>query len=698
VPVTESAEDDWEPSVAAGPGGRAWILWDSYRTREGQPAGYDLLLRSYTGGQFSPVRTVSATPFAEMRGDVALDGNGRVWVAWEEGGVHWGKDTGYANPKHAIYLRKGGSLLYGPPNAPKALYRRPRLAVLDNEQWRQPAAALEQAYPEHLQANLFQNPRLGVDGQGGVWVFLRHQVVARGRNAGHLFDYYATALSGEGAAERWLPPVLIPGSTGRQDTVLAAAPAGDGLAVAVVGDGRRLPVGLPENHDISCAILDSNKAPAGRPAFIDFRASADPGIAPPHPAEAADVDRLRAYRASVGGKTYKIVRGDLHRHTEISMDGAIDGTIWDLYRYALDAAAFDFIGVTEHNNGAWLDTDEPETRNTDDLYQWWRIQKSADLFHVPGRFVPLYGYERSINFPLGHRNIFHPRRGVFTLRVPKLHIAERPELIDRDAQNLWSYLRSTGGIGLPHTSGTSMGTDWRLRDDPLEPVTEIYQGDRNSYEEQGAPRAAIPQAIGDGQGGRQPFQKGLVWNALGAGYRMGFIASSDHFSTHISYANLLVPDGVTTRDDIQEALRARRSYASTDNIIVDFRAGPAVQGEILSASESPALRIHVVGTAPLLRVDLIKNNRVIFTRRGSAPNPAELAFDFQDTSGFADTSMSPTSQIEDWRRPETGIRPRPATAESYYYVRVLQSFSAAQPDLEGEIAWSSPIFVQVKGR
>jgi hypothetical protein len=65
------------------------------------------------------------------------------------------------------------------------------------------------------------------------------------------------------------------------------------------------------------------------------------------------------------------------------MDGAIDGSLWDLYRYALNAASFDFIAVTDHNYGAWLDTDEPESKNTDDVYQWWRTQKSGTSFMFP---------------------------------------------------------------------------------------------------------------------------------------------------------------------------------------------------------------------------------------------------------------------------------------------------------------------------
>lgn len=696
INVSQSAEDDWFPAVAAGSAGRAYIAWDSYRATGGGPANYDLMLREYAAGRLGPARAVSQTPYAEMNADVVVDAEDRLWVAWEEGDVNWGKDSGYQNPKHGIYLRQDGARLYGLVNSRTARYRRPRLAVLEGGRWKQPAAELARCYPEFLQPNLFQSPRLGRDAAGRVWLFLRHQVAARGRNAGHMFDYYATTLAGRGAAQRWLAPILLPASTGRQDTVLASAPASGGIAVAVVGDGRHYPVALPINHDVSTLVLEAGGLEAAPPELEPFQPSLPPAFSVTHPEELRQIAAVRSHRVRAAGQTFKIVRGDVHRHTEISADGGADGALWDFYRYALDAAALDFAAVTDHNYGAWIDTDEPEGRNTDDEYQWWRTQKSADLFHLPGRFVPLYGYERSINFPLGHRNIFHERRGVFSYRVPKLNIGQRPELIEKDAQGLWAYLRETRGLGIAHTSGTTMGTDWRLRDDQLEPVTEIYQGCRNAYEDEGSPRAALPSAPGDGRGGVQPFQKGLIWNALGAGYRMGFIASSDHFSTHISYANLLVPDRLTTRADLQAAFRARRTYASTDNLVLDFRAGNVLQGAEMRASASPVFQVYVLGTEPLLKVEVIKNNRILYTR-AVAPGRREASFSFRDTAqfggNFADTSMGPTSQIKDWSRPETGIRPRPPDAPSYYYVRVVQRYSAAEPEREGEVAWSSPIFV-----
>ena len=677
--LTESAEDDWEPAVAADSSGRAWVAWDSYREY-----GFDLLLRSVTADAADAVIEVSSTPFAEMRADVAVDGADRVWLAWEEGSVNWGKDFGYGNARHRINLKKGFRLY--DPRGPRLA----RVAVLENGQWMQTSRSLVGSAPDFLDRRLFQNPRLAADGDGNVWVLLRHQWRPAGRWGGHFFDYYATTW----ADGNWIAPVLLTGSTGRIDTQVAAVAAeGGSLLAAVVGDGRRMPVGLPKHHDVAVVRIDGRAVPGprGRAELEAFAPSEAPGYEPTHGTEEMDLARIRGHRIQLGGQSWKVVRGDLHRHTEISMDGAIDGSLVDAYRYALNAAQLDFLGVSDHNYGQWLDTDEPDDPTSDNEFQFWRTQKSADLFHVPGRFTPLYGYERTPNFPLGHRNIFHAKRGVFSLRVPKLHVRESPELIESDPPKLWAYLRRTGGIGIPHTPATTMGTDWKRRNDEVIPVTEIYQGDRNSYETQGGPRAALPDDPGPGSAGLAPHQRGLVQNALGVGYRMGFIASSDHYSTHISYANLIVPDRVTTREDLLDSFRNRRTYASTDNIVVEFHANGMHQGSVLESSGSPAFTVKVRGTGPIRTVEIVKNNRSVYTHRGTGSD--EVEFEYRDAD-FEDMSMGPTATITDWSRPETGIRPRPDTNESFYYLRIVQSYSEAEPDKEGEVSWSSPIFVK----
>ncbi len=208
---------------------------------------------------------------------------------------------------------------------------------------------------------------------------------------------------------------------------------------------------------------------------------------------------------------------------------------------------------------------------------------------MPPQFVPMFTYERSVAYPHGHRNVMFDHRGVRTL----------PRLVGTDAMcrttdtlMLYDYLKEHNGICASHTSATGMGTDWRDVNPVLEPFVEIYQGHRQSYEYLGAPRSA--RRKGESIGGWQPL--GLVWNALAMQYRLGFEASSDHISTHISYAVALAED--TTRAAILDAFRRRHCYAATDNIIMDVRSGEHLMGDEFDADGPVKLKVFIRGTEP----------------------------------------------------------------------------------------------------
>ena len=114
-----------------------------------------------------------------------------------------------------------------------------------------------------------------------------------------------------------------------------------------------------------------------------------------------------------------------------------------------------------------------------------------------------------------------------------------------------------------------------------------------------------------------------------------------------------------TREAIIEGIRARRAYAATDNILVDFRVNGRLMGEAFVTSDRPKLEARVVGTAPIRKVEVIKNNTYIHTQRGNLP---ELSFTYVDNN----------------------VR----EGESYYYIRVEQQ--------DGELAWASPVWVTYK--
>ena len=285
-------------------------------------------------------------------------------------------------------------------------------------------------------------------------------------------------------------------------------------------------------------------------------------VYPIHPNEKEDIARIRDYEIRSGGKTYKIYRGDTHRHTEFSMDGFNDGSLQQAYRYAIDAASLDYYANTEHNFLGGPDVE----------YHDWLLQQFVEFYDLPGAFTPFFAYERSVRYPNGHRNILFAERGIhpFAISLEEHGLPTFPfataEATARSAnpksvgtKDLYAYLKKNGGISIPHTSSTNMGTDWRDNDPEVEPLVEIYQGDRTSAEYEGAPRASNRGNPRSAPGGFRPA--GFVWNAWAKGYKLGVQAASDHVSTHISYACTIAES--STREGLLDAMRKRHSYGAT---------------------------------------------------------------------------------------------------------------------------------------
>jgi len=402
---------------------------------------------------------------------------------------------------------------------------------------------------------------------------------------------------------------------------------------------------VPQNAEIYTAVVPrSTVQPENDQSGLAPLDEAFAEEIPIHPNEARDVETVRHYTVEADDRRYKIYRGDLHRHSDVSQDFKYDGSLIEIYRYALDVAALDFVAPTDHQSGY------------DQEFTWWQDEKLVDLFHLPGSFTPLYGYERSLPFPNGHRNVFFDHRGVRTLPIP-----EEEKKGEVGAAKLFQYLRSNEGISIPHSSGTSQGTDFRDNDPEIEPLLEVFQGYRASYEYPGAPKAADDHKLLAQRSGYNP--SGYWWEALAKGLKLGVLASSDHWSTHISYACLLTED--FTREGLLDAMRRRHAYGATDNIVLDFQAEVAganyIMGDVIKADTPPKLTIRAIGTDTITQLVIVKNNRFIYTGR---PNDRVVDLEFVD------------------RDFESG--------SNYYYVRVLQE--------TGQLAWSSPIWMETAVR
>lgn len=605
--VSESPAHDWEPVVAVAPSGDATVVWDTYAA-----GNYDVVARTWSNGKLGPQMAIESSGAFASRASARYDSKGRLWVAFDEGDWNWGKD--YGN----LVEENGRGLL---------VRRQVRLAVVDNGRVMEPVAPLAVTVDEDLR-QVFQHPDLMFDGSGRPWLLFRTRVNSPRLTGGGTYRAMWRMLGTSWRDGAWAPAFEFADGFGRIDMTAAMAALRDGsVAVVWQTDGRPWPQARPVRQDIRFAKLSASGAP-GDIALKPYVPSAE-NLRASHPDDAGDAARVRAWRATAGGKTYRIVRGDLHRHTDLSWDGNRDGSLDDAYRYALDAAAFDYLGVCDHQGGDSIP------------YHWWRIQKAVDLFTIKGVFAPLYSYERSLSWPNGHRNVFFATRGRPLLEIPE---AERRG--KAGAAELYAYLKQFGGLTSSHTSATGAGTDWRDSDAQVEPVVEIYQGYRTNYETPAGPRANKGNEA-------SRYRGGFVDKAWEKGIKMGVQSSSDHVSTHISYGGFYVE--AVDRASILAAMQARRTFASTDNMIVETRMGEHFMGSMFSAAAPPPLVVKVRGTRPLAEVEVIRSNKVVYNLPGSG---VEAQFTWNDSA--------------------------PLNGEAWYYVRARQE--------DGQIVWSSPIW------
>ncbi len=655
--------NQWSPAIAAAQDGRIAVAWDSY-----EAGNYDVFVRIWKDGRWGERLVAAGSLQAEKRPALAFDAAGRLWAAWEVSPPRWGKDWG-----PTVKEEERGVALYQ--------NRSVAVQVWDGRGWQVPIQPAAEAFsaPALVRGGQARQARRGnlalpvlaSDPQGRIWLAVRTSQAGTRVGVGTVWYTHVARYEGD----RWSSQMIVDGTDHSLDSrpSLVVLPEGR-VAMIASSDGRaatasrlpdwfvrelrakgetvpNLPLAVrwadPVNCELVWAWLPMPAAPAAAARLQPMETA--PTVAGPDELarkEAAQVEACRSARITVGGKTLRLLRGEFHRHTEISSDGGGDGMLMDMWRYGLDAAALDWIGNGDHDNGNGRE------------YPWWITQKTTDLFQIPRAFAPVYSYERSVSYPDGHRNVVFAHRGVRTL--PRLQggmgkaMDEMPEDAVRpnspDTQMLYKYLLEHDGICASHTSATDMGTDWRDHHPKVEPVVEIFQGCRQNYEMPGAPRANTAE---HSIGGWRPL--GFVSLALKKGYRLGFQASSDHVSTHISYCNVWAED--ITPEAIVRAMKARHVYGATDNIIADVRCGEHFMGDEFTTRERPTLTVRLRGTAPWARVHVIKDGAYAHT-----VEPGRLEVEFQ------------------W----TDLAAREG-ATSYYYVRGEQT--------DGQLVWVSPMWI-----
>ena len=241
----------------------------------------------------------------------------------------------------------------------------------------------------------------------------------------------------------------------------------------------------------------------------------------------------------------------------------------------------DFATLTEHD--FWTDDAE-----------WAAMKELTRRSTEAGRLIAFLGYEWTATPDRGgHHNVFFrtPDRD----RVP-IQVANRlPMLFD----GLRRGNQPDDLLVIPHAHSAG---DWTQSDPDLERLAEIYSS-HGTFEWYG-----------------NMF--------LRNGFDVGFVGGSDdhrampggpHGKNQSSMLGIpglaaaMAPE--KTPDALFDALRARRTYATSgQRILLDARLNGAGPGQRQADAPRRQIQAKVSGTAPIERIDVIRNNEVVFSR------------------------------------------------------------------------------------
>jgi len=347
---------------------------------------------------------------------------------------------------------------------------------------------------------------------------------------------------------------------------------------------------------------------------------------------------------------FKLFWGDLHSQTIFS-DGLRCPE--ELYAFAKDEAFLDIFAIADHSEFL-----------TDD--QWDYFATVTNRFNHAHHFVTLVGLEWTHHI-FGHRNIYYPDEFGPILRCT--------DPIDGRLERIYQVANEYGALVIPHHSANvTMGVDWSLgHDSKVERLCEIYSiwGNSERSADAGNPRPI--RTLGGEKKGQH------VVDALSHGYRFGFIGGGDihdgrpgdelhSLQGKPEQYRLLWRQGIMgvwakalTRQAIFEALWNRRVFASTSvRVYLDFSVCGAPMGSEIKANQNRPVRVRAVSEVPITKIEIVRNGEDWHC----------LRVDKQDVD----------LEIED----------RDTATSAWYYARITLT--------DGEMAWSSPVWVESLGK
>ena len=338
---------------------------------------------------------------------------------------------------------------------------------------------------------------------------------------------------------------------------------------------------------------------------------------------------------------YNTYFGQIHSHTNYS-DGA--GTAEDAYQYAsTQVDNLDFLAITDHSNYFDNDTSVSITDGSNST-EWVEGNALAEKY-TTDKFVGLFGYEMTWSGGApGHMNTFNTN-GFLSRNMTGYGNGSSASLV-----NYYAALKTvTDSISQFNHPGTTFGDfyDFGYYDAEIDQLITTIE-------------------VGNGEGaigstGYFPSYE-YYTRALDKGWHVAPTNNQDNHKGNWGSANtgrtVVLADSLT-RDNIYDALRNMRTYATEDNnLSIQYTLNDEVMGTILEETpDSVNIAVSLKdadATDKIGKVEVIVNGGLSVASKTVATNSADLTF-----------TLTPDY--------------------SYYYIKVTQA--------DGDIAVTAPVWI-----
>lgn len=638
---------DRRPVLAAAAKEGVWLAWDS--TRSGN---YDIFLQ-HSSHFASPPIQVTRHATIDDSPSLAVAKDGSVWIAWN--GMRGHAGDRYRADRHngdAFVRVVRDGVLYAPPPAAGGLpgqvsfgsaNKSPRETVDPYWHWKQ-----TQNYPI-----------VALDQDDRAWIIWRTDATGA-----HNFDLWGRIHDGE----KWSAEMRLTEFSPGRDEWPQAAVAPDGT-LHLAWEGQVLPKAGEESRFLGGDVdayntlgLPNVVLTATATAPLEGWRAAPLVAAPEDRFVAAEMNEPPlpgppARTAKTADGRYNIYFGDPHSHTILSdAKTGLPDQILELARGPLD---LDFAVVSDHAEMGLLLPGE-----------YAELQMTAGVYDQPGRFVSLTGWEWTAGSRYGHRVILYRGEG----NTPVAWTQPGSSTIEE----LYAHVGNEQAVMSPHHTGQATWGRWNPdahHDETLEPNFEIASW-HGRFEYYGNPHE-----------GRRQVPGHQYQDALRRGRHVGVMAASDthHLSPGEGGLTAVLAERLD-RAAIFDALSQRRNYATTGaKIVLDFTVAGAVMGSRITHAAPLEVKAVIEGTAPIDRVEIVRNLLDTFALVRTEQNPAGsdgvyVLYDPREPQAVNFRRFPDTRSVS-----FTVMDLDPPPGETSYYLRVTQA--------DGQQAWSSPVWV-----